>query len=419
MTSFEQLERAQLLIAQKRPNDALTILKDLLKQNPTDFRALAMMAEVKISTDEFQEAESLIDNAIQVSPNESALFYIKSRVSFQLDKDKLADESIQEAIRLDPYDADYFAFWAHLKLHNKENEIALNLADQALSFDPENIMALNCRSKALIKLDRKTEAFQTIEGALNHDPNNAYTHANYGFGLLEKGDSNKALHHFTEALKNDPNSAHAQYGMAEALKARYWLYRVYLKYIFWMSNLTAKYQAVFIFGIFFAQRFLNTLARQNETLRPFILPIIIGLSVFVFSSWIFRPVSNLFLRLNKFGVHLLDESEVKSSNFVGISAAIGIIGLIGYLTTSYDVFLAMAIVGFFMMIPCSHLFSPSKYKYVQEIYTFGLAIIGLLCIKQYAQPEQEGIQFDNIFFLGIFIFTFVSTTVSVGGRIAK
>ena len=120
-------------------------------------------------------------------------------------------------------------------------EDALNLANEGLERDPENILALNIRSSALIKLDRKEDAFTTIEGALAHDPNNAYTHSNYGWGLLEKGNHKKALQHFREALKHDPTLVQAQAGMAEALKANYVFYRLFLRYAFFMSNLTAKY----------------------------------------------------------------------------------------------------------------------------------------------------------------------------------
>lgn len=119
-----------------------------------------------------------------------------------------------------------------------------------MEIDAENLSALNARSTALNKLNRKEESFETIQDALREDPNDAYTHANYGWGLLEKGHHKEALDHFKEALANDPSFEYAQLGMLQAIKANNPIYRVFLKYSFWMSNLTAKYQWGVIIGFY-------------------------------------------------------------------------------------------------------------------------------------------------------------------------
>ena len=169
-----------------------------------------------------------------MSPDSSHLFYIKSRIAIQQEKLNEAEKSIDQAIELHPYYAEYFALLANIKLGRKQFEAALEKANSALEIDAENLLALNTRSTALNKLNRSEESFETIEGALREDPNNAYTHANYGWGLLEKGNHKKALEHFKEALSHDPNFKYAQSGLLEALKASNPIYRMFLKYSFWM-----------------------------------------------------------------------------------------------------------------------------------------------------------------------------------------
>lgn len=177
-----------------------------------------------------------------------------------------AEAQINHAITLNSFDVDYHALFANIKLVRKQYEEALSVANRSLKIDSENIMALNIRSAALIKLDREDESFQTIEGALREDPNNAHTHSNYGWGLLEKGQHKKALEHFKEALSNDPNHMFAQAGMLEALKATNPIYRLFLKYVFWMDNMTAKYQWGFIIGIYIGFRILSSIAKKSEIL---------------------------------------------------------------------------------------------------------------------------------------------------------
>ncbi len=269
---------------------------------------------------------------------------------------------------------------ASIKLSRKQFEEALELANKALEIDAENLLGLNIRSTALIKLNKHEESFHTIEGALREDPNNAYTHANYGWGLLEKGDHKKAMEHFRESLKNDPNSGYAQSGMLEALKATNPVYRLFLKYSFFMSNLTAKYQWGVIIGFYVVFRILKSVATNNEALQPYLYPLLVALAVVAFSTWVLNPVSNLFLRFNTYGKLLLDKNEKTSSNFVAASMATFVIGILLYFILGDDKFLSVVVFGFAMMLPFSLMFSPTKYKHAFLIYAVAMSLIGLAAI---------------------------------------
>jgi tetratricopeptide (TPR) repeat protein len=380
MTEDNRLSKVEILIRQKKFADAEKILSNLLTEDANNIHFLSLLAEVNLQQDEFYKAGNIIDNAIGLSPDTSHLFYIKSRIAIQQDKLSDAEKNINQAIELDPYDADYFALLANIKLGRKQFEEALETANRALEIDAENLLALNTRSTALNKLNRSDESFETIEGALREDPNNAYTHANYGWGLLEKGDHKKALEHFKEALSNDPTFDYAQSGMLEALKATNPIYRVFLKYSFFMSNLTAKYQWGVIIGFYIGFKVLRTVAKNNETLQPYLVPLIVALAFIAFSTWVIAPISNLFLRLNKYGQLLLDKNEKISSNFVAVSLALFMVGLLLYFISSDEKMLTISVFGFAMMLPLGTMFSLSKNKYGLLIYTIALAVIGLIAI---------------------------------------
>lgn len=372
------LSKIGILLRQEKYTEAERFLKDLLSREPNNADYLAMLAEVNLQQKKVDQARAIIDNAIGISPGSPHLFYIKSRISIQQDKLDEAEANIQQSIQLDPADADYYAVWSSIKLSRKQFQPALELADKSLAIDSENILALNIRSTALLKLDRKEQSFQTIQGALREDPNNAYTHANYGWGLLERGDHKQALEHFKEALKNDPNFQYAQAGMIEALKATNPVYRLYLKYAFWMGNLTAKYQWAVIIGFYFGTRFLRVLAKQNETLQLILTPLIVALGIFAFSTWVLSPISNLFLRLNKYGQYLLDDNEKMNSNFVGLSLLTFIVGVLLYFIIGGDQFLALAVFGFGMMVPFASMFTDSKNKALFMFYPIAMLFVGVV-----------------------------------------
>lgn len=407
------INRAGILIRQNRFNEADQLLKGLLTENPNNVHVLAMLSEVKLHQNKNDDAESLINSAIGLSPDSDYLYYIKSRIDIQKDRYDDAETDIQQAIQLNPEDADYYALWASIKLTRKQYETALELADQSLGLQPDNLLGLNIRSTSLIKLGRKEDAFATIEGALVHDPNNAYTHSNYGWGLLEKGNHKKALEHFKEALKLNPNMANAQAGMAEALKARYFSYRLFLQYSFWMNNLTSKYQWGVIIGFYVLSRVLNAIAESNEILQPYIIPLLVILAIVAFSTWIFTPISNLFLRLNPFGKYLLDKEEKMNSNLVGLCAIICITGLLLYFILGILTCLSIAIFGFAMMIPFGSLFSREKQKKTMIIYAIAMSSIGILGIVQSLFTGNLYNFFSVIFLLGFIVFQWMTNYFNI------
>jgi len=408
MADDHRLSKVGILIQQKKFAEAERILKDLLAEDSNDIQYLTLLSEVNLQQDKYEIAGTIIDNAIGISPDSPHLYYIKSRIAIHQNKYDEAEENIKRSIELDPYDADYFALLAHFKLSRKQFEEALEIANQALEIDAENILALNTRSTSLLKLDRKEESFDTIEGALREDPNNAYTHANYGWGLLEKGDHKKALVHFKEALKSNPNFEFAQSGMLEALKANSPVYRLFLKYSFWMSNLTSKYQWGVIIGFYIGFRVLKTIATLNETLRPYLTPLIIALALIAFSTWVIKPISNLFLRFNPYGQLLLKKNEKMSSNFVAASFATFLVGSLLYFIFSDEKFLTIAVFGFTMMLPFSLMFSPSKYKNTFLIYAIAMTIIGIIAIGLTFSTGELINGISGLFILGFIAFQWLA-----------
>ena len=408
MTEDNRLLKVEILIQQRKFREAEQLLSDLLTEDSSNIHFLSLLAEVYLQQDKFENANSIIENAIGLSPDTPDLFYIKSRIAIQQDNLNAAEKNINQAIKLDPYDAHYFALLANIKLERKQFDEALETTNRALEIDAENLLALNIRSIALNKLNRSEESFETIEGALREDPNNAYTHANYGWGLLERGNHKKALAHFKEALSNDPTFEYAQLGMLEAIKATNPIYRLFLKYSFFMSNLTANYQWAVIIGFYLGFKALRTIAKNNEALQPYLTPLIIALGLIAFSTWVIDPISNLFLRFNKYGQLLLDKKEKISSNFVAISLAAFIVGLLLYFALSDEKMLTIAVFGFAMILPLGTMFSPSKNKYGLLIYTIALAIIGLIAIGMTFSTKEMFNLMTVIFIFGFVTFQWVA-----------
>jgi tetratricopeptide (TPR) repeat protein len=376
------IQRATLLIQHRRYDEAMRELQNVLASEPNHPYALALMGVSSTELGKHDEAIKYIQQALGSQPDSPYFLYLMGLVYTRKDKLKEATKFVQSAITFDPHNADYFGLLAMIKLDEKEWENALTFANRGLEVDPENLVCLNSRSTALLKLDRKEESYQTIKEALHNDPHNSHTHANHGWGLLEHGDHKRALESFREALKLDPQNEHAKAGMVEALKARYWFYRKFLQYVFWLTNKNAKYQWVFILGLWFGVRILNSLSRTNPELAPFVTPIIYLYSAFAISTWIVNPLSNLFLRLNVYGRYALTRDEIRASTFTGIGFAIALIGIVGSLSRDNSPFPAMIFYGIGFMILCGSMFKPTEMgkRVIAMIVAIGLSLIGLLSV---------------------------------------
>lgn len=407
------IEKARILYHQKRYKESAKIFAELVGKDPNDVNLLGMYSDVLRALNKNKEAEEMINRAIGLSPESDFLHYTKALVMLRLDRYDEAEDCLDRSIKINPQDGDYYAAWASVKLERKQFDKALQLANRSLELDPQNILGLNTRSSAQLRLNKKEESLNTIEGALREDPNNAFTHSNYGWNLLEKGEHKQSLKHFSEALKIDPGSANAQVGMMQALKARYFIYKWFLKYAMWMGNLTAKYQWAVIIGFYLLFRFLNGIAESNPALAPFLTPILILMGIMALSTWIIGPISNLFLRLNMYGRHLLKKHEIMSSNFVGISGIVFLLGIMLYIITGDMRWLPVAVFGMAMMIPLSQVFDPSKSKIPLWIYTALLILFGVMAIITTFQSGAIDNTFATMFLIGFIGFQWIANFVSI------
>jgi len=402
------IERAVYLMQHRKYREAETAIQQTLARYPMDTNALGLLAEVKIQLDQHDEALQIVNDTIGLDPADDRLYYQRARIHLNNENYNAAEADLREAIRLDPQEAGYFATYALLLNQRKKFSEALAMAEQGLQIDPENIYAINARSTALLKLNRKEESFEGMENAFRHDPENAYTHANYGWGLLEKGDSKKALEHFREALRIDPSMQMAQAGMVEALKGRYLVYRLFLKYAFFMAKLSEKFQWAFIIGLYLATRFLSGMATARPELAPYLMPVVYLLIAFAFTTWVMEPVSNLFLRFNKYGKYMLDDKEISASNWVAVSLGVAVAGIIGMLATGGGAgWLVMIYAGISYMIPLSVRNRAFKQQLLMQVYIYGLGALAIAAIATGFMTGKPFSTWSMIYLFGFIAFQWV------------
>lgn len=383
------LQRADVLLDQRRPKDAEKQLADALKQEPDNDLAIAMLARCKYDQRLFSEGIALMQQAIGLSPLESYYFYLLGFGHFQADNHTEALQQLRKAVELNPHVADYFGLWSLVLIEEKDFRAALEKANEGLAVDPQNITSLNARATALNKLRRVDDAIETMHTALSRDPDNAYTHSTVGWNMLEKGRHREATTHFREALRIDPNLAGARAGLKQSLKSKIAPYRWLLQYSFWVNNKGKKAKWIIPIGIYLAVQLIRNISKTAGDNWAMVGGIVVGAYIMVAAiSWIINPIANFFLLFYKDGKYALTRSEKWCAvSTVGVMIAGLLIVLAGLLAPEAytQQYLIGGILLFSLAVPLGQLDFPPVIRYqwislsvlLVGIVAFVLTITGL------------------------------------------
>jgi len=399
------LERGKILLQQGRIDMAKKELRLELSQNPNNAYGMGLLALCHSRSKEKDEAVQLIESAIGLEPNNTYLFYLQAHIYLQANRFDDAKAAANNGLLLSPNEPSLFQVKGTIALIQDDWEEALRFAEKGLELDPENVELVNLRARALIQLNRRQEASSTLDYALHKSPEDPLAHTNKGWVAIENDNYEEAVTHFKEALRLSPTFNFAQTGLKEAIKGKNIFYRQILKFFLWTNKMTNQGRWRLLIGAFIIYQIIVYLAETYPSIAPLFYPFIIAYVIFAFSTWIARPVSNLFLRLHPLGKLALTDDEKLASNIVGGFMLGAIINAVAYFATGFVFWIFLGIWFFLMLIPLGGIFGMKKgskpRKYLL-MYGIGLGVSGLLFI--FSQIEF----FALIFLIGIFFFGFAA-----------
>jgi len=390
METQVMLDRANLLLQQKRYKDAETHIRQVLEQDPENDYALSLLARCYFDSKQYDKGIEAIQQGIAIGPNESFYFYLLAFGYYQKNNAAASIQNLTKAIELNPYIAEYFGLLAFVLIEQRRFEEGLQKANEGLALEADNLTCLNARSTALNKLKRTDDAIDTMNTALSHDPDNEVTHSTIGWNLLERGRHKDAQKHFMEALRINPNFSSARSGLKESLKSKLVLYRWLLQYSFWVHNKGRNFQVAVPIILYITFRVLISISEANKGTES-IAWILGGIYIFiVVTSWTIGSIANFVLLFHPLGKHSLSNTE-KWSAINSVSAlviGIAVMLLSGFASgTDYEggAFLA-GIICLSLALPLGQIEYPVQIKNQKwkAVYAVALIAVGLLAILIFA-----------------------------------
>jgi len=404
------LARALVLLEQSRLDLAEKELRLALASDPDNALIHAYLARCLAERDELDEALASAKLAVHLDPVLPFAHLVLAQVLLKRNRFDEAEGAAREALRLEPDQPHYHAWLGWVLIDQRRWDEALAEADKGLELDAEDLDCRNLRAVALRQLGRNEEAAATMADTLAQDPENAFSHANLGWNYLHQHQPDKALEHFREALRIDPTLDFARAGLVEALKGRYLLYGLMLRYFLWMTRLSAQVQWAVIVGGVLGYNLLRTLAEKNPALKPWVTPVLVFYIAFVVLSWIAMPVFNLLLRFNRFGRHALSDDQRRASTWVGLMLVPALGSLVTWLITGNDfAFIGMLYFGL-LLLPVAGVFAcePGWPRKWMIVYTLALAILPVLYYVLFSVNHDLAMLCLQGFALGSFLSTWVA-----------
>lgn len=413
----EHIEKAQLLMEQRRFELAMKELNQELLSSPDEPHVHALLAVCLRQLDRNKEALDAARRAVQVGPDYPYAHYVLAGVYDQDDRFKEAEQAIREAIRLDPQDADYYVRLANLQMQQRRWEEGLRVAERALELDPTHSGALNLRAMALDNLNRVDEAAAATASALAANPDDATAHATKGWQELRSGNPQPAMTHFREALRLDSSHAWAREGVVEALKARNPIYRTLLAYFLWTTRLQPKVLWGFIIGGVVLSKVLRDFAKSNPEWAPYIWLVLGPYFAFCLMTWIADPLFNLLLRAHPIGRVALTPQQAQAANWFGGSLALALLSLAVWLVLKTDPPLILAVVAGLMVIPISSSLGAEsgRARKILVTYAWGLGVCGTFLVGAsfFVQTGPAVAIPFGVFLLGIATFFWVANWIKI------
>jgi len=386
--------RAEQLLQLGRTDEAIRSLKVHLGDHPDDAFAKYLLAYGLLLGNNAKEARIATEELIREDPDKPHLLRLLVEIDIAEDKYLEAEQKAKFLLDMNPNAVESFILLGRIKFLQRYYDTALSLIDRALALDASNTEGLNLRVRITESMGEHGKARESIDELLQLNPEDPTTLANLGLQLINDGKVQEALDIFAQALSIQPTNSLARYGMKEALKSKFIIYRLFYHYNQMMAKLDSRRAWMVIIGTYIAARIVGQIAKNTSGIISTIMSVVVILvAVFFFMSWVINPLMNLYLSSNKYGRLLLDEDEKKMGRVTGVCLGIALLCLTLFWMLGSTSFLYTSFLFLSLMIPAGTFLNPdSAAKRFRLKLLFALILItGLL-----------GVTFPQVFYLLIF-----------------
>jgi len=179
-TRHPELVEAVTLLREGKLGKAERIVRELLKQYPTDVSAIRVLADIGIKVGQLKDARHLLERCLELAPDFHA-----ARHSYAL-----------------------------VLIRFQKPEAALEEAEKLLVIEPNNPNFLTLKGSILVRIGNHEEAIRLYEKVLKNYPNQARAQMSYGHTLKTVGRLDEAIEAYKKCIRLSPEVGEAYWSLA-------------------------------------------------------------------------------------------------------------------------------------------------------------------------------------------------------------
>ena len=175
-----------------------------------DVHRLTVLADVHVTTGEFERALELFDRAQALAPDSATVPFIRGLRLAEIGDSIAAIESFEVALRLGGDTEGTFAELVKLHMKLKEFAKATAVARRGLEAHPKSVLLRTVLGELLLREGEAKQAEGHLRAALQIDPHRPRAIRHLGEALWEQGRKSEALEQFRELRRLSPVDVHAR-----------------------------------------------------------------------------------------------------------------------------------------------------------------------------------------------------------------
>ena len=200
----DRLKRAQLLIQQKRYDEAQKDVDVLKKSAPRHAGVNYAQGLIYYLQDNLPEAQTAFEQAVLGNDRYLPPVYFLALTHFRQGNMAQAEQSAIELLAAAPDSPHSRKLMARINFENQQYDKVEELLRPVVILDDEDIVALNFLSSALLKQGKTEEAIGLLQKVVDLQPDSPEAQLRLGAGLVAGGEQSSGMEHIASAIELGP-----------------------------------------------------------------------------------------------------------------------------------------------------------------------------------------------------------------------
>ncbi|MCR2803482.1 tetratricopeptide repeat protein [Paenibacillus soyae] len=227
-TTDLRYKRISQLMEWNRHKEALDEAMALLREEPEDANAYAVLGQICLRLDKRDEALHWSQESLRRDPENSLAWFVRTAAYYEGENWKLLDDALDNAQRVDPYEPHYYFLRANAFNRKGKYANAKEMLLAGLRLSPHNALFLATLSYTEALLGNMQESKHYAKEALRQDVEHDHVYLYLGWAAEWRNDYDEQLLMLKNAIRLDPENKQIREAYLEALQKSYKFYRILL-----------------------------------------------------------------------------------------------------------------------------------------------------------------------------------------------